>query len=345
MRVHSIESADLPALLALAQSTGVGVTTLPANAERLGRRIDASLATLAQAPDPARASLLFVLDDPARPQHVVGICGLEGALGMSEPWYNYRVGAAVHASRELGLYRRLETLFLSNDLTGAAELCSLFLHPDWRRDGNGSLLSKSRFLFLAEFPEYFSPRVIAEMRGVSDEHGRSPFWESLGRHFFSMEFSEADYLTGIGNKSFIAELMPQHLIYTAFLSEPARAVIGQVHANTAPALALLTGEGFRYNGYVDIFDAGPAVECPLADIRAVRDSLCLLAADRPPPAQAQPWLVSNRRRHGFAVTLAHTAPDADGQLPLDAQALAALAIAPGDSVRAVPLSRPHPNRP
>lgn len=345
MRVRSIESADLPALLALAQSTGVGVTTLPANAERLGRRIDASLATLAQAPDPARASLLFVLDDPARPQHVVGICGLEGALGMSEPWYNYRVGAAVHASRELGLYRRLETLFLSNDLTGAAELCSLFLHPDWRRDGNGSLLSKSRFLFLAEFPEYFSPRVIAEMRGVSDEHGRSPFWESLGRHFFSMEFSEADYLTGIGNKSFIAELMPQHLLYTAFLSAPARAVIGQVHANTRPALALLTGEGFRYNGYVDIFDAGPAVECPLADIRAVRDSLCLLAADRPPPAQAQPWLVSNRRRHGFAVTLAHTAPDADGQLPLDAQALAALAIAPGDSVRAVPLSRPHPNRP
>lgn len=345
MRVRSIESADLPALLALAQSTGVGVTTLPANAERLGRRIDASLATLAQAPDPARASLLFVLDDPARPQHVVGICGLEGALGMSEPWYNYRVGAAVHASRELGLYRRLETLFLSNDLTGAAELCSLFLHPDWRRDGNGSLLSKSRFLFLAEFPEYFSPRVIAEMRGVSDEHGRSPFWESLGRHFFSMEFSEADYLTGIGNKSFIAELMPQHLIYTAFLSAPARAVIGQVYANTRPALALLTGEGFRYNGYVDIFDAGPAVECPLADIRAVRDSLCLLAADRPPPAQAQPWLVSNRRRHGFAVTLAHTAPDADGQLPLDAQALAALAIAPGDSVRAVPLSRPHPNRP
>lgn len=53
MRVRSIESADLPALLALAQSTGVGVTTLPANAERLGRRIDASLATLAQAPDPA----------------------------------------------------------------------------------------------------------------------------------------------------------------------------------------------------------------------------------------------------------------------------------------------------
>lgn len=345
MRVRSIQATDLPALLALTQSTGVGVTTLPANAERLGWRIEASLATLTGSPDPARASLLFVLEDPAQAGQVVGICGLEGALGLDEPWYNYRVGAAVHASRELGIYRRLETLFLSNDLTGAAELCSLFLHPDWRRDGNGGLLSKSRFLFLAEFPEYFSPRVIAEMRGVSDAHGRSPFWESLGRHFFSMAFSEADYLTGIGNKSFIAELMPQHLIYTALLSEAARAVIGQVHANTRPALALLTGEGFRYNNYVDIFDAGPAVECPLADIRAVRDSVCFTAAGRPPPAHARPWLVSNRRRHGFAVILAHTAPGADGQLALDAQALAALAIAPGDSVRAVPLSRPQPNRP
>jgi arginine N-succinyltransferase len=33
------------------------------------------------------------------------------------------------------------------------------------------------------------------MRGISDEQGHSPFWESLGRHFFKMEFSQADYLT------------------------------------------------------------------------------------------------------------------------------------------------------
>src|SRR5262249_36368790 len=149
--------------------------------------------------------------------------------------------------------RKLDTLFLTNDLTGAAELCSLFLQGEYRRDNNGSLLSKSRFLFMAEFPERFNPRVIAEMRGVSDEQGRSPFWEALGRHFFKMEFSEADYLSGIGQKSFIAELMPQHPVYTAFLDDEARAVIGQVHENTKPALAMLAGEGFRYNGYVDIF--------------------------------------------------------------------------------------------
>jgi len=30
----------------------------------------------------------------------------------------------------------------------------------------------------------FGNKIIAEMRGVSNEAGRSPFWESLGRHFF-----------------------------------------------------------------------------------------------------------------------------------------------------------------
>ena len=69
---------------------------------------------------------------------------------------------------------------------------------------NGRLLSKARFLFMAEFRDLFGDKVIAEMRGMSDEQGRSPFWESLGRHFFKMEFSQADYLTGVGNKSFIA---------------------------------------------------------------------------------------------------------------------------------------------
>ncbi|MDK2126666.1 arginine N-succinyltransferase [Parachitinimonas caeni] len=335
MLVRSIRSDDLEALLQLARSTGVGVTTLPANEDRLRRRIDASLASALAAPKPENSSFVFVLEDPGK--EVVGICGIEGAVGLSEPWYNYRVGLSVHASRELAIYRQLQTLFLTNDLTGSAELCSLFLRPDFRHSNNGSLLSKSRFLFLAEFPERFSPRVIAEMRGVSDENGRSPFWEGLGRHFFKMDFSEADYLTGIGQKSFIAELMPQHPVYTSFLTDEAQAVIGQVHENTRPALAMLNGEGLRYNGYVDIFDAGPTLECALVDIRAVRDSHCYAVE----PVQAAKgdklYLISNRRLDDFRVCLATTAPTGGG-LPLLPEILRQLDLKPGDSVRAVPLS-------
>jgi arginine/ornithine N-succinyltransferase beta subunit len=36
---------------------------------------------------------------------------------------------------------------------------------------NGRLLSKARFLFLAEFRQRFGDKVIAEMRGYSDEEG------------------------------------------------------------------------------------------------------------------------------------------------------------------------------
>ncbi|WP_269531895.1 arginine N-succinyltransferase [Chitinimonas sp. BJYL2] len=336
MLVRSIRQNDLDALLQLARSTGVGVTTLPANEERLSRRISASLAAQSGEPNPADSSFVFVLEDDTQSGHVAGICAIEGAVGMDEPWYNYRVGTAVHTSREIGVYRRLETLFLTNDLTGAAELCSLFLQPEYRRDNNGSLLSKSRFLFMAEFPERFSHRVIAEMRGVSDETGRSPFWESLGRHFFKMDFSEADYLSGIGQKSFIAELMPQHPVYTAFLSDEARAAIGKVHENTKPALAMLEGEGFRYNAYVDIFDAGPTVECALEDIRAVRESRVMTAVSAD-ETSGRNWLVCNRRLSDFRICVAQTEPLPNG-MPLTREVIDRLAIQPGDSVRAVPLS-------
>jgi len=336
MLVRSIRREDLAALMQLARSTGVGVTTLPVNEERLTRRIDSSLQAIAGEPDPAESSFVFVLEDDMAQGHVAGICGIEGAVGGNEPWYNYRVGLSVHSSREIGVYRKLDTLFLTNDLTGAAELCSLFLQLEYRRDNNGSLLSKSRFLFMAEFPERFNPRVIAEMRGVSDESGRSPFWESLGRHFFKMDFSEADYLTGIGQKSFIAELMPQHPVYTAFLSEEARAVIGKVHDNTRPALAMLEGEGFRYNGYVDIFDAGPTIESALGDIRAVRDSQ-ILTAKPEDETRGRNWLISNRQLGDFRVCLAQTEPTPAG-LPLTREVIARLGIEPGASVRAVPLS-------
>lgn len=335
MLVRAIRRDDLDALLQLAKSTGVGVTTLPANEERLSRRIEGSLASQSAEPLPENSSFVFVLEDPES-RRVVGICAIEGAVGLTEPWYNYRVGVSVHASRELGVYRKLETLFLTNDLTGSAELCSLFLHPEWRHSNNGSLLSKSRFLFMAEFPERFDRRVIAEMRGVSDATGMSPFWESLGRHFFKMEFSEADYLTGIGQKAFIAELMPQHPVYTSFLSESAREVIGQVHDNTRPALAMLESEGFRYNRYVDIFDAGPTIEAELGHIRAVRDSR-VFATVTTDKAEGRAWLVSNRYLADFRVALAYTEADGD-RLALTPAVLAELGCEPGDAVRAVPLS-------
>ena len=335
MRLRPIAYGDHAALVDLARGAGVGVTTLQPNEERLGRRIEVSVESFEGRLDKAHANYLFALEDTVSGR-LVGTSGIAAAVGLDEPWYNYRVGTAVYCSREIGVYRQLQTLFLTNDLTSASELCSLFLHPEYRRSGNGSLLSKARLLYLAEFRDLFSSKVIAELRGVSDDQGRSPFWESLGRHFFRMDFSRADYLSGVGNKSFIAELMPQHPVYTAFLSEAAREVIGEVHPSSHSARAMLESEGFSYQGYVDIFDAGPAVEAPTAGIRAVRDSVTCeaVATDK---AEGNLYLVSNRRPHDFRAVLAHSALTPDGRFALVGENLDALEIAAGDSVRVVTL--------
>ena len=60
-----------------------------------------------------------------------------------------------------------------------------------------------------------------------------------------MEFSKADFLSGTGQKSFIAELMPKHPLYIDYLTPEAQAVIGQVHPQTAPARAVLEAEALR----------------------------------------------------------------------------------------------------
>ncbi len=271
MIVRPIAATDVDALFLLASKAGVGLTSLPADRALLQRRVDVSLASFAGGQDRADEMFVFVLEDTAC-QRVVGTCAIATAVGLRQPWYGYRVGQVVHASQALGVFTQMPTLFLSNDHTGHSELCSLLLDPAYRHSKNGSLLSKSRFLFLAQYRARFSDKIIAEMRGVSDADGRSPFWESLGRHFFSMEFSRANYLRGIAQKSFVAELMPKHPLYSGFLTPEAEAVIGKTHDLTAPARAMLEDEGFRFEGHVDIFDAGPTVECDVDDIDAVAAS-------------------------------------------------------------------------
>jgi len=345
--VRPIARDDLPAVLALSERTGTGLTTLPASRERLAERIDASIASFAREAKREDECYMFVLEDAgtgAGERRVVGISAIEAAVGLDEPWYNYRVGTLVHASRALDVYTVAPTLFLANDHTGHTELCSLFLDHAHRHGKNGPLLAKSRLLFIAEFAERFAPKVIAEMRGKLDAAGRSPFWEGLGRHFFAMEYSTADYLTGMGQKAFVAELMPRYPVYANLLPDSARAVIGEVHDDTRAARSMLEQEGFRYEGYVDIFDAGPTLECFRDDIRAVRRSTVLpvhLGEEDPVPDSLTDdvrWLVANRRFADFRVVVAH-APSRIDRFPLLPYAAEALGVTDGDTVRAVPLSQ------
>lgn len=320
---------DLDALLALARKTGVGVTTFKPDPVQLAARIERSQKTLQGIAPPHEQGYLFVLEDTVSRQ-VVGVSAIEVALGLQEPWYNFRVGTLVHTSRQQKIHTEVPTLFLSNDHTGYSELCTLFLDPEWRHSRNGSLLSKSRLMFMALFRQKFARKVVAEMRGFSDENGHSPFWDGLGRHFFDMDFADADGLSGVGDKTFIAELMPRHPIYVPLLSGEARAAIAQVHEHTVAARAMLEQEGLNYEGYIDIFDGGPTLEAYVDNLRIAREIQQREVVAHGNPDGASLHLVCNGRDSDFRVIIA--AADASDSICLPEAAAAALLLHPGDPV-------------
>ena len=335
--IRPIRLGDLDALVAMAESAGAGFTSLPPVPEFLQQKIELSEASFAKDVIVAgHERYMFVMEETTTGE-IGACCAIEAACGLDEAFYNYRVGVTVHASRVLGIYNKVPTLYLSNDYTGTSVLCSLFLKPSFRGAGAGKLLSKCRFLFMAQFPHRFAEKVIAEMRGVSNDAGHSPFWEGLGRHFFTVDYDRAEHIVGMGNKAFIAELMPPHPIYAVLLPKTAQDVMGQVHPQTAPALHLLEQEGFRYQGYIDIFDGGPTVEAPLHAIRCVRDSH-LFPARRVAATQAggDSLLIANTRLRDFRCALAPLTPDADA-LEISDELGDALEVADGDLLRTITL--------
>ena len=340
MRIRAIAESDLDELQALARETGVGFTSLPDNREFLAEKIELAVTAFEQRTPADRRNYFFVLEDETSGE-LAGCCAIEGQVGREAPFYHYRLGTLAHSSVQLDLHRTIDTLFLSSDHTGDAEVASLFLRPQYRGEDrrhqrNGALLSMMRWLFIAEFRDQFPDKVLAEMRGVFDERGKSPFWECLGSHFFPLDFDEADRLTGLGQKSFIGELMPKFPIYTPFLSDEARACIGQVHRHTRPALAMLKKEGLRWEGFIDIFDGGPTVEAYIDDVRGVRKSRrCRVEvhSGSEPPAARPRWLAASTDMAAFRAAWVAGGPNEDDTITLSEQEAQRLDVVAGDSLR------------
>ncbi|WP_413285332.1 arginine N-succinyltransferase [Vibrio sp. MA40-2] len=332
--VRPIQKTDYDALRVCAEESGHGFTSLPVNEELLTNRINHSVDSFNK-PNVTKAGdegyLMVGFDSETG--EIGGTTGIEAAIGWDVPFYTYHISKVVHSSAKLGVNNVVKLLTFGNNYTGCSEVCTLFLRPTFRGGLNGRLMSKCRFLMMAEHPQRFAKTVFAEMRGVSDQHGNSPFWQWLQEHFFSIDFTLADYLTGIGKKGFIADLMPKLPIYVNLLSKEAQAVIGQVHDNTVPALKLLEREGFVCRDYVDIFDAGPTVECDLNNIASVRDSF-KAKVEISDHASSQSYLMINTCFENFRATAAKAAYDQEtGRVLLSLEVATALNVQNGDYVR------------
>ncbi len=326
--------SDLDSLMRLAHSAGPGLTTLPPSEDVIGSRLLESEQAYAKPVVRPRGELYMLVMEDLLTAQVVGCSGILSRVGGFDPFYSYVIRSRVHESKALGVRKEVQSLHLVANHTGPSEIGSLYLHPDARGGGNGRLVSLSRFLFMAAFPQRFADEVIAEMRGVLDEQQESPFWNAVGRHFFEIDFVTADRRSA-GNKEFIAELMAEHPIYLPLLPESAQKVVGEVHSDTEPALRLLQQEGFTFGGEVDIFDAGPTYRSELAQVRTLRESRVGIFDHIADASTGAPTMLVSNDAIDFRATMGVVDVSPEGGIGLPRDVALALGLHLGDSVRYV----------
>jgi len=328
--IRAAHSGDLEPLYEMAKLTGGGFTNLPPDRKALGQKLERTEAAWSNESDELSDELFVLVLERADTGEVRGTCQMMTQVGQQWPFYSYRLTVLTQHSAELQRTVRAEMLSLVTDLEGSSEVGGLFLHPSERAGGLGMLLARSRYLFIATHRKRFSDRVLAELRGIIDERGGSPFWDGVAGRFFGMTFQEADYFNAINGNQFIADLMPKHPVYVAMLSDAARGAIGLPHPSGRAAMRMLENEGFHYEGYVDIFDGGPTMTAKTDTIRTVAEAresrVVAIGGEGHDKA-----LVATGRLAGFRCCLGMV-QGADGGIALDPEAAAALGVEAGDTV-------------
>ena len=333
-RIRAARESDLRAFYNLAKLTGGGFTNLPAEKSTLEAKLNLSAKGFAREGDTPGDDLYVFMLENCETRQIRGTCQVFGAVGTEHSFYSYLISTLTQKSGELGKTFRNQLLNLTTDLEGSSEVGGLFLHPQERAGGLGLLLAKSRYLFIAAHRARFGDTVLAELRGVMDEGGHSPFWDAIGGRFFDMTFPEADEFNAIHGTKFIADLFPKSPIYVSMLPESARSVIGQPHPTGRAALKMLENEGFVWDSYVDIFDGGPTVTARTDAIRTISEARTLKVLGRE-PVDGVGMLVAHGRLHDFVACYATVEIDGDGAA-IDSAARKMLSVEYGAEVLAVP---------
>ncbi|MDH7971153.1 arginine N-succinyltransferase [Sphingomonas sp. AR_OL41] len=328
--IRAARDSDLQPLYEMAKLTGGGFTNLPADRKALQAKLDRSRAAFAREDDALADDLFVLVLENSETGEVRGTCQIFTHVGQQYPFYSYRIGTLTQHSRELNRTFRADMLGLTTDLEGSSEVGGLFLHPGERAGGLGMLLARSRYLFIAAHRARFADRILAELRGIIDEAGGSPFWDGLAGRFFGMNFQDADQFNAIHGHQFIADLFPKHPVYIAMLSESARAAIGLPHPSGRAAMRMLENEGFAFEQYVDIFDGGPTMTARTDQVRTIREARTheVVAIDDDGGEQA---LVSAGRRTAFRSAYGRVRECGNG-IALSRACATALGVIEGDSV-------------
>lgn len=262
--IRPISKGDLTGFYQLALSAGIGMTSLPKNNDLLLGKINTSLKSFNHINKNIKDNIedylfLFVLEC-VKTKQIIGCSGIVNVGTKLEPAYY------------LKLDLNNSKMVLENHYQGAAELCSLYLAKDFRKNNNGKLLSRSRLLFMKVNKMFKDKKIIAEMRGYFDENNDSPFWKEVFNKKFNMTAKEAIEIRANGNKQKIIDMIGFDLIDLTNISEDTKKIIGHVHSSTKAAVALLEKEGLKFNNYVDLIDSGPALEGNIANLKTIKNT-------------------------------------------------------------------------
>lgn len=325
--LRPVAVADIDQVLALAEKGGSGLTNLPPDRDKLADRIAASeRAIVSDAARDGGAAIMLVVEHDAV---IIGISGIFPRVGVEWPFYSYRLTRQANRSLAVGRLKAQTLLNLVNDFDGETEVGMLFVDPAMRGGAVGALAARGRYLFIAAHRAWFGRRVMAELRGWQDTEGRSPVWEAIGRHFYDMDFSEADRTGAMSGNQFIADLGPRYPLYLSLLPPAAQAAFGRPHDDGKPAFDMLIAEGFHAGDYVDIFDGGPTVYADIDAVRTIRDVRRAVMAGI--ADGGAPSLVATRQGREFRV--ARGAVDAHGHV--DAALARALDLQTGEEMLVV----------
>ncbi len=262
--------ADIDGVFALAIVGGSGLTNLPPDRDMLVSRIEASERAITDADArEAGAAIMLVVERESR---IVAVSGIFPRVGAEWPFYSYRLTRQANRSLAVGRVKAQTLLNLVNDFDGEAEIGMLFVDPAMRGSALGTLAARGRYLFMAAHRDWFGRRVMAELRGWQDAGGSSPVWEAIGRHFYDMDFQEADRTGALTGNQFITDLGPRYPLYLSLLPAAAQAALGRPHDDGRPAYDMLIEEGFHAGDYVDIFDGGPTVVADIDAVKTVREA-------------------------------------------------------------------------
>lgn len=330
--IRPVRHSDLDAVLELTRRGGTGLTNLPPDRDALERRIVAAeRAILDEKSRSDGAAIMLVAELGGR---IAGTGMIFARVGAEWPFYSYRITRQAAVSRALERSKGQRLLNLVNDFDGETEVGGLFVDPALRGMALGQLMARSRYLFMAAHRTWFGERVIAELRGYQDESGRSPVWEALGRHFYDMEFDEADRTGAIHGNQFIADLGPRYPIYISMLPTAAQQALGRPHDDGRPAHAMLLAEGFRDEGYVDIFDGGPTLVASIDAVRTVAGAhVARFVGHRD---QGAPALVAAGSASEFRLVRGRVHA-AEGEAQVDIRSARMLGLSGGEMLRIVPL--------